>query len=154
MPMRRPSWLKAIARMRPSFGRIFIVCATGKSAQGDARDPLAPHAQYTRKQNCRRQPSSSARSRTSACESGWQRRNEDAAFGMSISTHILDTAIGRPAAGIAVELDRNAEGEWQTLNAADTDVDGRVKFLLPEGMRTMLPGLYCARFRDRRVLPA
>ena len=64
---------------------------------------------------------------------------------MSISTHILDTAAGKPAAGIAVELDRNTEGEWQTLNAAETDPDGRVKFLLPEG-EPMLPGLYCARF--------
>ena len=64
---------------------------------------------------------------------------------MSISTHILDTAAGKPAAGIAVELDRNTEGEWETLNAAETDADGRVKFLLPEG-EPMLPGLYCARF--------
>ncbi len=64
---------------------------------------------------------------------------------MSISTHILDTAAGKPATGIAVELDRNTEGEWQTLNAAVTDADGRVKFLLPEG-EPMLPGLYCARF--------
>ena len=64
---------------------------------------------------------------------------------MSISTHILDTASGKPAAGIAIELDRNTEGEWQTLNAAMTDADGRVKFLLPED-EPMLPGLYCARF--------
>ena len=64
---------------------------------------------------------------------------------MSISTHILDTSLGRPVAGVAVELDRNTEGEWQTLNAAETDADGRVKFLLPEG-EPMLPGLYCARF--------
>lgn len=64
---------------------------------------------------------------------------------MSISTHILDTAAGKPAAGIAVELDRNTEGEWETLNAAETDTDGRVQFLLPEG-EPMLPGLYCARF--------
>jgi 5-hydroxyisourate hydrolase len=64
---------------------------------------------------------------------------------MSISTHILDTALGKPATGIAVELDRNTEGEWQTLNAAVTDADGRVKFLLPED-EPMLPGLYCARF--------
>ena len=64
---------------------------------------------------------------------------------MSISTHILDTASGRPAAGVAIELDRNTEGEWQTLNAAETDADGRVAFLLPEN-EPMLPGLYCARF--------
>ncbi len=64
---------------------------------------------------------------------------------MGISTHILDTSTGRPASGVAVELDRNTEGEWQTLNAVETDADGRVKYLLPEG-EAMLPGLYCARF--------
>ncbi len=64
---------------------------------------------------------------------------------MSISTHILDTALGRPAAGVAVELDRNIEGEWQALNATESDRDGRIKFLLPEG-EPLLPGMYTARF--------
>ncbi len=64
---------------------------------------------------------------------------------MSISTHILNTATGRPAEGVAVELDRDTDGEWMTLNAVTTDADGRVNHLLPEG-EPMLPGLYCARF--------
>lgn len=64
---------------------------------------------------------------------------------MSISTHILDTALGKPAAGVAVELERDTEGEWQTLNAAVTDADGRLQHLLPEGA-PMVPGMYCARF--------
>jgi 5-hydroxyisourate hydrolase len=64
---------------------------------------------------------------------------------MSISTHILDTAKGLPAVGVAVELDRDIDGTWETLNAAITDADGRVKLLLPEG-EAMLPGLYCVRF--------
>ncbi len=64
---------------------------------------------------------------------------------MSISTHILDTAKGRPAVHVAVELDRLTDGEWQTLNAATTDNDGRIKHLLPED-EPMLPGMYCARF--------
>ena len=64
---------------------------------------------------------------------------------MGISTHVLDTAAGRAVSGVAVELDRNTEGEWQTLNAAETDLDGRIKFLLPED-EAMLPELYRARF--------
>jgi 5-hydroxyisourate hydrolase len=64
---------------------------------------------------------------------------------MSISTHILDTAKGKPAAGVAVELDRDIDGSWETLNATATDADGRVKLLLPEN-EPMLPGLYCVRF--------
>jgi 5-hydroxyisourate hydrolase len=64
---------------------------------------------------------------------------------MSISTHILDTSKGRPAVHVAVELDRNVDGEWQTLNAATTDNDGRIQQLLPEN-EPMYPGIYCARF--------
>ncbi|MEU1282313.1 hydroxyisourate hydrolase [Streptomyces sp. NPDC005805] len=55
----------------------------------------------------------------------------------SVSTHILDTSIGRPAEGVAVSLSaRPGPGaEWQTLGASATDADGRCKDLpaLPEG---------------------
>ena len=64
---------------------------------------------------------------------------------MSISTHILNTATGCPAAHVAVELDYDNHGTWQTLNACTTDDDGRVKELLPAGT-AMHPGLYCIRF--------
>lgn len=64
---------------------------------------------------------------------------------MSISTHILDTHRGRPAVGVGVELERDDNGAWLTLNATHTDADGRVKFLLPEG-EEMKPGNYCIRF--------
>lgn len=64
---------------------------------------------------------------------------------MGISTHILDTANGRPASGVSVELERDEAGEWLTLNTAHTDSDGRVKFLLPED-EPLQPGIYCVRF--------
>ena len=43
---------------------------------------------------------------------------------MSLSTHVLDTTRGRPAAGVAVEL-RAAGGE--TIVSAVTDADGRAR---------------------------
>ncbi|MBA2951167.1 hydroxyisourate hydrolase [Streptomyces himalayensis] len=55
----------------------------------------------------------------------------------SVSTHILDTSIGRPAAGVAVHL--AARGgrsvDWRALGGSATDADGRCKDLpaLPEG---------------------
>ena len=64
---------------------------------------------------------------------------------MSISTHILNTATGKPAAGVAVELDRDCDGGWTTLNAATTDADGRIQSLLPEGT-ALEPGIYTVRF--------
>ncbi|HEX7300191.1 MAG TPA: hydroxyisourate hydrolase [Solirubrobacteraceae bacterium] len=48
-----------------------------------------------------------------------------------ISTHVLDTARGHPAEGVAVVLEREARGEWEELARATTDGDGRVRELLP-----------------------
>lgn len=42
---------------------------------------------------------------------------------ITLSTHVLDTALGRPAAGIRVRLLRGSE----TLGSGVTDADGRVK---------------------------
>jgi 5-hydroxyisourate hydrolase len=55
----------------------------------------------------------------------------------SVSTHILDTSVGRPAEGVAVQLAARSGtlGEWQPLGGSATDADGRCKDLpaLPEG---------------------
>ncbi|MDX2681384.1 hydroxyisourate hydrolase [Streptomyces soliscabiei] len=55
----------------------------------------------------------------------------------SVSTHILDTSVGRPAAGVAVRLAARTgrAAAWQALGGSATDADGRCKDLpaLPEG---------------------
>ena len=50
-----------------------------------------------------------------------------------ISTHILDTALGRPAKDVPVKLERQERsGNWRLLSSARTDHDGRCAQLLPE----------------------
>ncbi|GKQ36123.1 hydroxyisourate hydrolase [Streptomyces sp. A012304] len=55
----------------------------------------------------------------------------------SVSTHILDTSVGRPARGVAVHLLARSgrEADWRALGGSATDADGRCKDLpaLPEG---------------------
>lgn len=51
---------------------------------------------------------------------------------MGLSTHILDTAIGRPAAGVSLTLARLAGDLWQQVGRGTTDADGRCKTLLGE----------------------
>src|SRR5262245_17640569 len=54
----------------------------------------------------------------------------------AITTHVLDTSRGRPAAGIAVVLERSAggrAGSWREIGRGITDPDGRVKALLAPG---------------------
>jgi 5-hydroxyisourate hydrolase len=52
---------------------------------------------------------------------------------VSISTHVLDTARGHPAAGVAVTLSRrDATGTWSAVGDGITDADGRVRELSAE----------------------
>ncbi|MFB7667359.1 hydroxyisourate hydrolase [Kitasatospora sp. NPDC056138] len=46
-----------------------------------------------------------------------------------ISTHVLDTSLGRPAEGVPVELALHTEGGWKVLGTSATDSDGRAKDL-------------------------
>lgn len=66
---------------------------------------------------------------------------------MGISTHILDTALGRPAAHVPVSLARWAGSKWVTISSTGTctDADGRVRHLLPD-TKPLHPGLYRVRF--------
>ena len=56
-----------------------------------------------------------------------------------VSTHVLDTSAGRPAAGIAVTLER---GE-RTVAGGTTDHDGRIADLGPDRLD---PGTWRLRF--------
>ena len=59
----------------------------------------------------------------------------------TLSTHVLDTARGRPAAGVPVEL-AAADGDgWSVLATATTDDDGRARDL-----GDVPPGRYRLRF--------
>jgi len=49
---------------------------------------------------------------------------------MSISTHVLDTMRGSPAAGLVVTLSlREPDGDWKVVGEGVTDIDGRVREL-------------------------
>ena len=51
-----------------------------------------------------------------------------------LTTHVLDTALGRPAVGVKVVLSARVAGEWQLVGADVTDDDGRVTSLAPESV--------------------
>jgi len=63
-----------------------------------------------------------------------------------ITTHVLDIARGSPAADLAVTLERIAkDGEATLVGAGRTDLDGRVRGLVPGGA-DVTPGRYRLRF--------
>ena len=57
----------------------------------------------------------------------------------TVSTHVLDTSLGRPAAGVPVRLEHLTGGVPSPVARASTDDDGRVPELGPAGLR---PGTY------------
>lgn len=75
-----------------------------------------------------------------------------------ITTHVLDTATGRPARGVPVELERQAESvfggstSWDPVGTGVTDGDGRNRELTPAG--ALEPGLYRLRFHTGEYFKA
>ncbi len=62
-----------------------------------------------------------------------------------ITTHILDTARGRPAAGVPITLSRLADEQWLALGEGETNDDGRIADLCPAG-EALPEGTYRMRF--------
>jgi 5-hydroxyisourate hydrolase len=59
-----------------------------------------------------------------------------------VTTHVLDTASGRPAEGVPVVLERAAQGgAWEVVGRGTTDADGR--------QRELGPALAAGRYRLR-----
>ena len=62
---------------------------------------------------------------------------------MSLSTHVLDAALGRPAQGVPVALFELAEQSWVPVAQGQTDDDGRLRPRPPGGGELELrPGVY------------
>jgi 5-hydroxyisourate hydrolase len=59
-----------------------------------------------------------------------------------ITTHVLDTVLGKPAAGIAVRLEKQEGNTWAAVAASATDADGRCRDLAQD----VAPGLYRLTF--------
>ena len=62
-----------------------------------------------------------------------------------ITTHVLDTSLGRPAAGVLITLERSENADaWVTVGSGMTDHDGRLTTLL--GDTPLSPGTYRITF--------
>jgi 5-hydroxyisourate hydrolase len=60
----------------------------------------------------------------------------------TFSTHVLDTSLGKPAAGVAVSLScRQSDGSWKMLAHGATNAGGRWH-PSPENESALVPGTY------------
>jgi 5-hydroxyisourate hydrolase len=72
----------------------------------------------------------------------------------AITTHVLDVALGRPAAGMPVVLERSdGAGTWTSMGSGLTDDDGRLRTLL-DGAAPLVPGTYRLVFDTQQYFDA
>ncbi|MFS2222231.1 hydroxyisourate hydrolase [Pantoea sp. B65] len=57
----------------------------------------------------------------------------------TISTHVLDTALGKPAGGVVIALEQDSTTGWLPVVKGQTDSDGRIKDFTTE---PLTPGHY------------
>lgn len=62
-----------------------------------------------------------------------------------LTTHVLDTTQGRPAAGVRIALYEPAGSDWRELAHGVTNADGRLPDLLPAA-QLLAPGAYKLKF--------
>lgn len=68
----------------------------------------------------------------------------------AITTHVLDTVRGTPAAGVPILLERLAGADkWDAVGRGETDADGRLRTLMPDGT-SLKPGVYRLIFDSGR----
>jgi 5-hydroxyisourate hydrolase/2-oxo-4-hydroxy-4-carboxy-5-ureidoimidazoline decarboxylase len=123
------------------FGFIFIVCATGKSAQ-EMLDLLSDRLQNSRAEELaiamgEQQKITIIRFRKMLETANWSFLKSS-----HITTHVLDTSIGKPGHNICIKLKDDA---GKTIAQGRTNADGRIPDLLPPG-RFLNPATYKMHF--------
>jgi 5-hydroxyisourate hydrolase/2-oxo-4-hydroxy-4-carboxy-5-ureidoimidazoline decarboxylase len=110
------------------FGYIFIVCATGKSA-----DEMLQLAEARLKNDPGFEIHLAMGEQQKITLIRLHKLLEDVPSikQSQITTHVLDTSIGSPGKGIVVRLQNFKNEKWQNLAIGLTDEDGRVGDLLP-----------------------
>ena len=62
-----------------------------------------------------------------------------------ITTHVLDTSIGKPAAGVPVILYKQHDDYWDVIAANTTDKNGRIAEF-PDQIEKLSSGIYKLKF--------
>lgn len=122
------------------FGFIFIVCATGKSAD-EMLQLLLDRLKNSVEEELN--IAMGEQHKISLIRFGKLLIQADFTFlkGSQITTHVLDTTLGLPGKNIAIRLQSKRNNIWQTIAQGITNEDGRIYDLLPQN-RTLSPHNY------------
>jgi len=122
---------KANAAYKNKFGFIFIVCATGRST-----DEMLQLLQARLKNTITEELHIAMGEQHKITLIRFKKILNNANFQFlkmsQLTTHVLDTSVGRPGKNIAVKLLQQVEESWQAIAQGVTDADGRIPDLLPK----------------------
>ncbi len=131
---------KANADYEAKNGFIFIVCATGKSADEMLQILLDRLKNITEEEL---HIAMGEQQKISIIR--FKKMLPDGDFSFlkvsQITTHVLDTAVGLPGKNISIRLQAKRSNIWQTIAQGVTNNDGRIPDLLPEE-RNLKPDTY------------
>ncbi|OUR94518.1 hypothetical protein A9Q87_02475 [Flavobacteriales bacterium 34_180_T64] len=71
--------------------------------------------------------------------------SENVDLSSHITTHALDTSIGQPANRMIITLKGLRHNQWKPMSVGITNDDGRISDILPSG-RLLIPGVYTMTF--------
>lgn len=144
--------IKTNTEYKRKFGFIFIVCATGKTADEMLR------LLNERLSNSKEEELNIAMGEQMKITIlRFQKLLKDADWNFlkqsQLTTHVLDTSVGKPGKGITVKLQKPANAGWQIIAQSVTNSDGRVADLLPTN-KNLVPGNYKMIFETGKYFKA
>lgn len=118
------------------FGYIFIVCATGKSASKmlELLNERLPNDEDDEIFIAMKEQQKITKIRL-------EKLIDNPKVMSQITTHVLDTSLGKPGEGIHIQLEEKRDDQWQTIGDGTTDADGRISDLL-DATTTLDPAVY------------
>lgn len=135
---------KANFEYNQKYGFIFIICATGKSAsemlrlmQARLKNTMEEEMKISMGEQMK---ITIIRFQKLISEGNWSFLKVS-----QLTTHVLDTAIGKPGKDILIRLQKLQSGAWQTFAQGITNGDGRIADLLPQN-RILSSGNYNVSF--------
>ena len=138
---------KANADYEAKFGFIFIVCATGKSA-----DEMLSLLNDRLKNTVEEELNIAMGEQQKISIIRFKKLLPDADFTFlkvsQITTHVLDTSIGLPGKNITIRLMSKQNNIWQTIAQGMTNNDGRIPDLLPQD-KNLKPDTYKMVFETK-----
>lgn len=130
----------ANAAYKNKFGFIFIVCATGKSAD-EMLNLLQNRLPNTTDEELNIAMGEQHKITLLRFKKLLTNANFQFLKMSQLTTHVLDTSIGKPGKNIAVKLLSQSGENWQNIAQGITDTDGRISDLLPVE-KLLSPGNY------------